>query len=155
MSGVLAAHADGLTAKTILWSRQDRAGHESARLSRLDSNWHLAGTAVFAHDQQPCCLAYHITCDSSWQTRNGKVTGWFGSRTIDITLSVDASRRWSLNGVECPVAGCIDLDLNFSPSWRESDRDQESRPDRARKRLFLITIQSFCQLTTPESRTSP
>jgi len=117
VSGVLAAHADGLTAKTILWSRQDRPGHESARLSRLDSNWHLAGTAVFAHDQQPCCLAYHIACDSSWQTRNGKVTGWFGSRTIDITLSVDASRRWSLNGVECPeVAGCIDLDLNFSPS---------------------------------------
>jgi hypothetical protein len=30
---------------------------------------------------------------------------------------VDSSRRWFLNGRESPqVAGCLDLDLNFSPS---------------------------------------
>ncbi len=36
---------------------------------------------------------------------------------VEIELAVDAARRWRLNGMECPgVAGCIDLDLNFSPS---------------------------------------
>jgi len=103
--------------KTILWRRLDRPGHESARLYHLDSSWHLAGTAIFTHDRQPCRLDYHITCDSSWQTSSAKVAGWLGSRTIDITLSVDSARSWWLNGVECSqVAGCVDLDLNFSPS---------------------------------------
>ena len=32
-------------------------------------------------------------------------------------MSVDAEQRWRLNGAECPaVAGCIDIDLGFSPS---------------------------------------
>jgi hypothetical protein len=45
------------------------------------------------------------------------VAGWVGNDTVDIELSVDAARRWWLNGAECTaVAGCIDLDLNFSPS---------------------------------------
>jgi uncharacterized protein len=36
---------------------------------------------------------------------------------IELELSVDSAHRWLLNGVDCPaVAGCIDLDLNFSPS---------------------------------------
>jgi len=37
---------------------------------------------------------------------------------VEIELSVDAAQhRWRLDGAERPeVAGCIDLDLNFSPS---------------------------------------
>lgn len=36
---------------------------------------------------------------------------------IEIEIAVDSARHWRLNGREClEVAGCIDLDLNFSPS---------------------------------------
>jgi hypothetical protein len=36
---------------------------------------------------------------------------------VDLEVSADAERRWRVNGAECPaVAGCIDLDLGFSPS---------------------------------------
>jgi hypothetical protein len=36
---------------------------------------------------------------------------------IGVQIDTDSDRRWWLNGEECPeVAGCIDLDLNFSPS---------------------------------------
>jgi hypothetical protein len=36
---------------------------------------------------------------------------------VQIQLSVDSARHWRLNAQECPgVTGCIDLDLNFSPS---------------------------------------
>jgi hypothetical protein len=36
---------------------------------------------------------------------------------VNIKISVDALGQWQLNGVEKPeVTGCIDLDLNFSPS---------------------------------------
>ena len=103
--------------QSILWRRLDQPGHESARLFFKDPSWHLMGTAVFAHNQQPCRLDYLVVCDSGWQTLSGRVTGWVGNETVEIELSVDAARRWRLNGTESPaVAGCTDLDLNFSPS---------------------------------------
>ena len=106
-----------MTDQSILWRRLDQPGHESGRLFLQDSCWHLAGTAVFAHNQQPCRLDYLVVCNSEWQTVSGRVTGWVGSETVEIELSADSARRWRLNGTECPaVAGCTDLDLNFSPS---------------------------------------
>jgi len=106
-----------VTDQSILWRRLDQPGHESGRLFLQDSCWHLAGTAVFAHNQQPCRLDYLVVCNSEWQTVSGRVTGWVGSETVEIELSADSARRWRLNGTECPaVAGCTDLDLNFSPS---------------------------------------
>lgn len=103
--------------QSILWRRLDQLGLESARLFFQHSHWHLTGTAVFAHDQQPCRLDYMIACNSEWQTLSGKVAGWVGNKNVEIELSVDSARRWRLNGAEClAVAGCIDLDLNFSPS---------------------------------------
>ncbi|MGH2404935.1 MAG: putative glycolipid-binding domain-containing protein [bacterium] len=101
----------------ILWRRLDQPGHESGRLFTRESRWHLTGTAVFAHDRQPCRLDYEVVCSSEWQTLSGKVVGWVGNKAVEIELSVDSARRWRLNATECPeVAGCIDLDLNFSPS---------------------------------------
>jgi len=36
---------------------------------------------------------------------------------VNLKVSVDAGRRWRLNGVECgAVEGCLDIDLGFSPS---------------------------------------
>jgi len=103
--------------QSILWRRLDRPGHESARLFFQDARWHLAGTAVFAHNEQPCRLDYLIVCDPEWQTSSARVAGWVGNDIVELELSVDSARRWWCNGTECPaVTGCIDLDLNFSPS---------------------------------------
>lgn len=102
---------------SILWRRLDHPGHESARLFFEADAWHLQGTAVFIHDGLPCRLDYHIVCDSRWHTRSGKVAGWVGNRLIEIEIAVTTDRRWLLNEKEAPeVAGCVDLDLNFSPS---------------------------------------
>lgn len=101
----------------VLWRRLDQPGHESARLSFRHSRWYLSGTAVFAHRQQACRLDYLVECDEEWQTLSGRVVGWVGSEEVEIELSVDSERRWLLNATEClSVAGCTDLDLNFSPS---------------------------------------
>lgn len=75
------------------------------------------GTAVFAHEEQPCRLDYVVVCSVQWQSLSGTVAGWIGNQPVEIDLAVDADHRWRLNGAACPeVAGCIDLDLNFSPS---------------------------------------
>jgi uncharacterized protein len=114
---MLAIEEKDMTHQAILWHRLDHPGHESAYLSFQEGTWRLTGTAVFADHQQPCRLDYGVTCDAQWHTLSGRVTGWIGGTTVDIALSVDAARRWWMNDTACPeVAGCIDLDLNFSPS---------------------------------------
>lgn len=83
-----------------------------------EGRWFLDGAANFSHDQQPCRLDYLVACEADWTTRYARVAGRVGDKAIKIDLSVDPVRgRWALNGVEEPgVNGCIDVDLNFSPS---------------------------------------
>jgi hypothetical protein len=102
---------------SILWRRLDRPGHEATRVITDGSLRQLAGTAVFEHEQQPCRLDYLVACDTGWQTQMGRISGWIGSRLIEAEVLVDSARHWRLNQKDCPdVTGCIDLDLNFSPS---------------------------------------
>ena len=103
--------------KSILWRRLDQPGHESARLVYQPPFWHLIGTAVFAHEGQPCRLDYEVVCNSVWEARSGRVSGWVGDEPVEIEISADPSHQWFVNGEEYPeVTGCTDLDLNFSPS---------------------------------------
>ena len=106
-----------MSAASILWRRLDLPGHESARVWRDGDGWVLAGSAVFAHEGRPCRLDYLIQCDAEWRTRGATVRGWVGDAEVEVAIEVDAEGRWRLNGAECPrVQGCIDVDLNFSPS---------------------------------------
>ena len=105
----------------MLWRRLDQPGMESVRLVKLETGWSLRGTAVFLQEASPCRLEYQITLDSGWETRDAKVMGWVGKQSIAIDLRVDRGadeiKQWWMNGIAIPqVAGCIDLDLHFSPS---------------------------------------
>jgi hypothetical protein len=98
---------------TRLWRRLDIPGHESVRLSEHN----FGGVAVFLFDGSPCVLHYVIQCDAAWQTLGASVRGWRGDQSINVDIEVDAARRWRMNDVEVPaVEGCIDIDLNFSPT---------------------------------------
>ncbi len=106
-----------VTEELVLWRRLDQPGHEAARLTFHDPFWQLSGMSVFAHAGRPCRLEYLVTCSAAWETLHAKVAGWIGNRWIRLKLSTDAEHRWLLNGKECgDVAGCIDLDLAFSPA---------------------------------------
>src|SRR5262249_39938115 len=108
---------EALTTQSILWRGIHWPGHEACRLFLQNAEWHLEGTAVFSHVHQPCRLSYLVVCEETWNTLRARISGWVGDRTGDIDLVVDPQHRWRLNGIEHPtVAGCIDLDLNFSPS---------------------------------------
>lgn len=102
---------------TILWRRLDTAGHEVASLEDTVSGPRLCGTSIFLHDGEPCHLNYAIDCDREWRTRAATVRGRVGRRGIDFEFSVAPRGTWTMNGSPVPsVTGCIDLDLNFSPS---------------------------------------
>jgi hypothetical protein len=103
--------------KSILWQGFVLPGHEACRLFSQDSHWHMEGTAVFSHEQQPCRLTYQVICNNSWQTISAEVEGWVGTTLIEVHITTNPGRDWWLNGVEQPdTKGCTDIDLNFSPS---------------------------------------
>jgi hypothetical protein len=96
----------------MLWRRLDRPGHEFAEVRARS----LRGVALFMHDGEACRLDYEIGADESWRTVAARVAGAVGDRRIEITIDVRAG-RWFLNDRVVPaVDGCIDVDLNFSPS---------------------------------------
>ena len=105
-----------MTVTRVVWRRQDQPGHEHASLSEDAAGVVLRGVAVLVHERQPCRLDYEIRCDPDWTTRSARVTGSVGARDIDVTIGA-AAGRWTLNGAPAPaVTGCVDVDLNFSPS---------------------------------------
>ena len=109
--------AGGVSEAVVLWRRLDVPGHDSARLTFHRGRRHLAGTAVYAQDGRACRLDYEVTCDERWRTMSAVVDGWIGGEGVHLTLLVDAAGRWSCNGrnvLEC--AGCVDVDLSFTPA---------------------------------------
>ncbi|MBB4637009.1 putative glycolipid-binding domain-containing protein [Longimicrobium terrae] len=104
-------------ADTILWRSMDEPGHEAVRLERGADGWILRGTAVLLHEGRACRLDYTVRTDEAWRSTGARVQGWMGDEPVDVTIAVGADGHWTLNGAEVPeVAGCVDVDLNFSPS---------------------------------------
>ena len=100
----------------VLWRRLDLPGQEWSRLLGGPPP-SLAGSAVLAHDGRPCRLDYAVHCDSRWRTLSASVAGWVGRERVLVELTADADGRWRLNGKDVPaVAGCVDVDLAFTPS---------------------------------------
>jgi hypothetical protein len=92
-------------------------GHEYCRLYFHQERWCLSGTAVFVRDNKPTRLQYDIECDSAWHTVSAKVLGRVGEDDIDHSIDVHPDKSWRLNDKDQPnVLGCVDIDLNFSPS---------------------------------------
>jgi hypothetical protein len=104
---------------SILWRilKFPGPGHEHARIAPQGAFWRLSGTAVFAYEGKPGRLDYSVSCGADGRTLGGQVSGWLGEEAVEIEYSVNSSRQWRLGGVEQPaVEGCLDVDLNFSPS---------------------------------------
>lgn len=103
--------------RTTIWRRLDEPGHAACRLQQTQAGWTLHGTAVFLSGDGPASLTYHVNCDSTWQTTEGRVHGWNGSRTVDLRAVRTPQGHWTLQGRPTPDAGTWpDLDLGFTPA---------------------------------------
>ncbi len=102
---------------SVIWRRLDQPGHDSALLTEGATGAVIQGTAVFRELSRTCRLDYRIVCDAEWRTVSARLGGWIETLPIDMTIAVDASRRWTLNGhAQHDLHGCDDIDLSFSPS---------------------------------------
>ncbi len=103
--------------RAILWRRLDVPGHDVASFRDADGGHELRGMAVFQDEGGPTALQYTVRCDAGWRTNEGSVDGWCGARRVELRFIRSQSGTWTLNGRACPaVAGCVDLDLNFTPA---------------------------------------
>ena len=98
----------------ILWRRLDRPGHEFSRLSARPPPWHLAGTALFGHDHQPCRLEYVVVFDSAWNIQRirdslSRLMG-DGSGRLRRALS---PRSLHILAALCGIAGTVTLVSSF------------------------------------------
>jgi hypothetical protein len=79
--------------------------------------WQIDGEAVFLHAGVPAVLRYSVACDADFVSNAGRVRGWVGEETLELTLDSPRPGRWTLNGEhESAVDGCVDLDLGFTPA---------------------------------------
>jgi uncharacterized protein len=102
---------------SFLWQKLDHPGHDSCRLLRLPNAWRLSGMAVFCEAHRACHFHYEVTADAAFQTRSAKVVGYLGNTPIDIRIRSAGPKRWRVDGaVNAEVAGCIDVDLGFTPA---------------------------------------
>jgi hypothetical protein len=102
---------------SILWERVDVPGHDFAALELEAAGPAIRGMAVFHDKAGPSALSYTVRCNHDWHTTEGHVRGRAGSRAVELVIHRGSDGRWSLNGAHCArVAGCIDLDLNFTPA---------------------------------------
>jgi len=101
----------------FMWRKLDHPGHDGCRLFKLAGGWRLAGIAVFRETGRPCHLQYDVTVDTAWRTRRADVAGYLGNKAIDVHIRAAGHGRWQVNGeARNRVAGCIDVDLGFTPA---------------------------------------
>ena len=104
-------------AAAFFWRKLDHPGYDSCRLFKLPKGWLLSGAAVFWDDGRPCHLLYEVVTDAEWKTKHANVAGFVGNRPIDLRIRVTGNGRWSVDGVpQDSVAGCIDVDIGFTPA---------------------------------------
>ncbi len=106
-----------MAAAAILWRRLDTPGHDVCRLRENGDGATLEGTAVFLESGLPARLDYRVACDRAWRTRDARVQGWLGKRSVDFSMARTSAGAWTLDGSPVPgLERCLDLDLGFTPA---------------------------------------
>jgi hypothetical protein len=102
---------------SVLWRRLDMPGCDHVELHRGSAGLRLSGVAIFSWRHEPCKLEYEVIASVDGRTRRARVTGRMGEKPVNVRVTADRARRWTLNGRPVPsVQGCIDVDFNFTPA---------------------------------------
>jgi uncharacterized protein len=104
--------------RTVMWRRiVDDLSFEQATLSRLPEGYEIMGAILVAEGGKPLRIDYRLCCSLDWRTREVDVEQVLSADRSRMNLTADGGGGWRVNGVEAPeLAGCIDVDLEFSPS---------------------------------------
>lgn len=98
------------------WRRLDGAGTDRCTLARAEHGWLLSGQANWQQDGAEVSLLYSVRCAPDWATLSADITGERGGAEVALRI-LSGSDGWRLNdAIQPEVAGCVDLDLSFTPA---------------------------------------
>lgn len=99
---------------TIAW-RSD-VGAELCVLEETDDGFSLVGQAIIVEESVPYLVSYAVALAPDWQTRDVGVNVLKpdGRESVDLVVGEE---RWTRGGEDLPaLAGCVDVDLSFTPA---------------------------------------
>jgi hypothetical protein len=101
---------------SVLWQWIREPGSEHFELFRERMGWTMHGTIIALGPKGPAIAEYTIRCDSEWRIRNAHISLRDDSRVRSLRIKLD-KEGWVENGRhKRSLAGCTDLDLEWSPS---------------------------------------
>jgi len=104
------------TVRTALWRWLKGTGLERCELVRDTAGWAIRGTIITLGERGPAEAIYTVFCDPEWRTERADISLRDNSGARALRL-VAKNGRWFENGEEKKsVAGCVDIDLGWSPS---------------------------------------
>ncbi len=104
------------TRRCILWQGLITPSMERFIVGTSGDGFELSGLILQAHEETPYVVRYWVEVDTGWRTRNVEVELEDGGQRR-LSLSADGEGNWSRDGQGLEqVAGCIDVDLEWSPA---------------------------------------
>src|SRR2546426_8162380 len=104
------------TRRWILWQGLITPSMERFVVGASADGFDFSGLILQVHEEAPYVVRYHIQVDAGWRTRNVEVELEGGGQPR-LSLTADGEGNWRRDGQPLePVAGCIDIDLEWSPS---------------------------------------
>ena len=104
------------TRRWILWQGLITPSMERFIAGASNGGYEFSGLILQAHQEGPYVVRYRVEIDSGWRTRNVEVELENGGQRR-LSLTADGEGNWSNEGQRLEqVAGCIDVDLEWSPS---------------------------------------
>ena len=102
--------------RELIWHSATLGSMEHFEWYSRAGRTHWQGVVVLPIDEQPAHIVYRIEIDQEWRTRWVEVTIHQAGRLRRMELEADDSGRWTgFGGVLTELAGCIDIDLGWSP----------------------------------------
>jgi len=104
--------------RTVMWRRiVDDLSFEQATLRRPPEGYEITGVILVAEGGRPLRIDYRLRCSPDWRTREVDVEQVLGADRRRMHLTANGAGGWRVDGVAAPeLAGCIDVDLEFSPA---------------------------------------
>ena len=103
------------TIATAFWRRLDVPGRDAARVTETANGYELFGQATFLDPRGPTTLRYVLDLAPDWSTREGRITGFIGERSIDTHIAL-TPEGWTMDGKTLGMPEVVDLDLGFTPA---------------------------------------
>ena len=104
------------TRRWILWQGLITPSMERFIVGASNGGFEFTGLILQAHEESPYVVRYALAVDAAWRTRKVEVELEDGGQR-GLSLTVDSEGNWSQDAQRLEqVAGCIDVDLEWSPS---------------------------------------